>query len=327
MNLALDREQQKNPTGGMRYEYQKFLRSLQAIEQLAIAAERKAGRAGEEAKRRVAKKVTEMITTPEVSSKIRESGQVLDHLLQTDATELEKIELIEEVFDDIADRSVTFQGFRENNRIRMGKTGKTVHSPMPGDLYILGDREIIVIESRGEGYTRAIEGKLRGLVTDLSPKGGTEMIRRINELVSTKHKQHRYIVDNGKLKRHPEGCKLPNNDEFQGMCNNAILPQRLLIQRWFRMSREEALTDAQLCLLIFRITGGLLAQDRNPFIKTAFKLRESKKPPIVEVSAAFNNFYTVPTVVEMSFPDQHLDVVLDTNEDNDIGICLLISSS
>ncbi|MHA2086429.1 MAG: hypothetical protein ACXABD_22010 [Candidatus Thorarchaeota archaeon] len=198
ISIALEVEVNKRPQGGMRYEYQKFLRILGALEQTALAAERQGGLVGEKAKNKVADQIVKMITTPDISCKIRESGGVVEHILESDADDVKKVELVHEVFQEITS-DVPLMTFRENNRERMGKAKKTVLSPIPGDLYLLGDREIIVIESRGPGYTRAVENKLRGLVTDLMPRDGVQMLKRVTALIDFKATHTRYAMKNGEL--------------------------------------------------------------------------------------------------------------------------------
>lgn len=318
ISLAVDREQRKRPGSPTYYEYRKVLNMLQALEQTALAAERQAGRHGKEAKENVAKQMVKMITTPEIQCKIRESGGVMEHILvSTEAPEIKKVELATEVLKDITDKDVSLREFRESNRVRMGQAGRSVHSPVPGSLMIMGDREIIVIESRGEGFTRAIESKLKGLVTEFDPRGGEQILKRLSGLVFAKGKRHRYVYHKGKLNRHGDGVSLPTQERLVELCNENVLPAREVINQYF------ANTDKSLVMMVDEITGGISPQDSITFVAKAFRVQE----PVVEqglVSRAVEEHFQVPAQMRMLWPDKDMRIILHLNEDRKLGLFLEI---
>lgn len=316
--LALDREQQRDPSGGMFYEYRKTLNMMKALEQTALTAERNAGRHGKEAKENVAKLMIKMITTPGTQSKIRESGSVVEHILMsTDAPEIKKVELVTEVLEDITNKEVSGLKFRENNRKRMGVAGKPSYSPVPGTLMIMGGREIIVIESRGEGFTRAIENKLKGLVTEFDPRGGEQVLKRLNDLVFTKGKRHRYVYHKGKLNQHGDGISLPTQERLDELCNENVLPSRDVINQYFEV------TDKPVIVLVDEITGGLSPQDAVTFVAKSFRTQEN----LVEeglVMRAVREHYKIPLQMQMAWPDKKMRIMLHLNKEGKLGLFLQI---
>jgi hypothetical protein len=292
ISIALDREIEKRPSGGMRWEYARFLRMLNALEKIALDAERKGGAIGEKAKKRVQKQIKIMITTPKIASKIRESGGAVEHILDSDADDVKKIELVHEVFEEITDPDVSVLEFRENNRERMGKAKKTVLSPIPGDLYLLGDREIIVIESRGPGYTRAVENKLRGLVTDLMPRDGVQMLKRVTALIDFKATHTRYAMKNGELIEDPDGIKLPTPEAANRLCQDSVLRSREIIDQFIDISTEPIYVPIE------TITRGLTPQDLTTFVCNAFRV-ENGLSNVTAITQAIAVHYDVPPDVRM----------------------------
>jgi hypothetical protein len=302
----------------MYFEYRKVLNMLNALEQTAITAERKAGRAGEKAKQKVAQYITQCITTPDIQCKIRESGGVMEHILvATEAEEVKKVEMATQVLADITDPDVSVQTFRDKNRARMGQVGKSVRSPVPGDLYILGDREIIVIESRGQGYTRAIESKLKGLMTELTPRDGIQMMKRMKTLIEFKATHHRYGVDKGEVIRHPEGIRLPNQESFRRICQDEVLQIREIATQYLNA------TDKPLYIMVEQITGGLVPQDSATFICNAFRVPQSVSNVAV-ITDAVSKFYDVPPNIKALWPNKPMIVTLYLDEDRKLGLFVKI---
>lgn len=313
ISIATQKEHDKNPDGGMFYEYRKVLQMLKVLEQTAMRAAKKGGLVGEKAKERVSKQIMSMITTPSISSKIRESGSVVEHILTSNASEVSKVELVEEVFNDVLSEDVPFLKFRERNRQRMGKAGKTVLPPVPGDVYLLGNQEIIVIESRSPSQTRAIESKLNGMVTTFTPKAGTEMITRLESLVMFKGTHQEYLHSKEKgFYEHPDGVRMPTPETFYKMAQDIILKSREIIDQYIKATNEP------LWILIERISSGVSKADLHDYLSDIFHT-DLKNLDDMTFYGDLNQMYKLSPDINMLWPKAHKLVWLDARS-NDFGL-------
>jgi hypothetical protein len=87
--------------------------------------------------------------------------------------------MVMEVLEDIASPDVTAVQFRENNKVRLGKSTSAI-PVVPGGIYLIPGCELIVIES-DRAHTKAIQIALRGIVEDLSIKDATVLIKDLSQ--------------------------------------------------------------------------------------------------------------------------------------------------
>lgn len=230
IELALAEQLEKDPTGGMRYEYQKLLSVMNTIEQMALQAATMNGE-GSKAKAKITKAVLDMAANPKARSKMRESYQVVQAILDTDATEKEKLEMSAQVFKDVANSKVTFLQFRADNRARMGNLGKKTIELAPANIYLLSGKELVVIDSPNPSFTRSIESALRGLTDEFDIRDPVSLITKLNDILYTKGKYDHLALVNNLLEERSYGVRLPNQAQFSEIVIRELSASRIYIQK------------------------------------------------------------------------------------------------
>jgi uncharacterized protein YihD (DUF1040 family) len=156
--LALEEDNAKEQVPGRKYDHEFILKTmLPAMEKLIP--------------------VEQIICSVQNKSKLEESVSTMRELLKQETPASEK--MVMEVLEEIADPNITVATFRQNNKVRMGKSTNVV-APIPGGIYLIPGCELIVIES-DRAHTKAIQIALRGIVEDLSIKDATVLIKDLSQ--------------------------------------------------------------------------------------------------------------------------------------------------
>jgi hypothetical protein len=273
IEIALWDAMENDPTGGNRYELEKLLKIIFACEQMGVDK-------------------SLIISVPENISKARESTRVIDHIMQSDAKEREKVEQIEGILKEVGDKTITFEEFRKHSHARMGKVGKTVMPPVPASLYLLpGGKEFILIETDNKTQTRAIESALKGLIDGLFPRDINDLMRRISEKAFTKGKQHLYQCRMGGIEPEPyikqadEGVILPTPDEFRSLAFRELahisrfLPSLLQVHE-------------QIEIPIFEVGRVSISKDPDSLAASLFHFDGGTEKALAAISSAIGEFYS-----------------------------------
>jgi len=214
IEVSLHKQIEKDPTGGIRYEYQKLLSVINVIEGMMLNAATENGGLDNDVRKKITESITNMVANPHTVSKMRESAKIVEEILQSDADKEDKLNASAEVFRDVADAEITFTEFRHKNKIRMRSIGKVVPDLIPATVYLLTGKELIVIESKGEATTRAVESALRGLTDEFDVRDPASLISQLNAMLFTKGKFETFLIDENELVPNHKGVKLPKQDWF-----------------------------------------------------------------------------------------------------------------
>jgi hypothetical protein len=199
----------------------------------------------------------------------------------------------------------------------MGKTGKTVHNPVPGDLYLLGGREIIVIESRAPSQTRAIENKLKGIVTELNPRDGLQMLQRADKLLHYHASHHSYVFTlEGTFQIKEGGLTLPAPETYYRECLDTVLRSREVIDQYI------SVTDEPLYIMVDDITHKLNRKDEVlEFLCTNLHCSTNLLPTLMTATA---KTYPVPIDIVNLWPKRDMKTLFYLNEHSIFGLAVQI---
>jgi len=289
IDMILTHAEDTNPTGGYRYEIRNILKIVRTLEGMGVDK-------------------SLIFSMPTNISKARESTRIINPILESDASDEKKLAQAEEVLKDVADPNITFREFKDRGKVRLGKVDPKVRSPQPGWVYLLGGQELIVIESRSSGFTRAIESKLRGMVTELGISDVETLIKRISDKAFTKGKMVRYRLDeySRELVRYSNGVHMPTNEEF----NRLLLAE---ISKHKRYIDELLSENNKVEILVYEITGGLVESDAKEVV--AGYLNAKPSPHILRIinSAAKKN-YTIDKETMLLYPGNwYVNLMIDHN--------------
>ena len=214
IEVTLEKQIEKDPSGGTRYELEHLLRVLNQIETMALTEAAQQGDTSDERSEQIAKAVTGMIANPKARRKMRESAKVVDKILQSDAPDEVKWDKVTDVFRDVADPDTTYLDFLNKNKGRMVGLGKEVIEPAEANIFLFSGKEMIVIESREEDMTRAIESACHGLTTEFGVSDPVRLLSDLSDALYSKGKYNYYQVEDGNLVERSSGVKLPTSEHF-----------------------------------------------------------------------------------------------------------------
>lgn len=192
IELSLQKQIERDPTGGMRYEYQKLLTVLQVIENMAIKSAADNGDISPETQEKIVVSISRMASSPNARSKMRECGRTVQAILDSEYSEDEKLAKAADVFHDVADPDVTVQEFRATNRERVRDVGHNVPNPVEGGVVLLAGTDYIVIESPGQQVTRMIESAVRGIVSQFSVIDPASFLKKLTDELYTANQYEYY---------------------------------------------------------------------------------------------------------------------------------------
>jgi hypothetical protein len=313
IEVSLSKQIEKDPTGGTRYEYQKLLQVINVIEGMMLNAASENGGLDNATREKITRSITGMVTNPHTRSKMRESAKVVEVILQSDADKEDKLDMAAEVFHDVANSEVTFTEFREKNKGRMRKAGKTVPDLIPATIYLLSGKELIVIESTNEATTRAVESALRGLTSEFDVRDPASLISQLNDTLFTKGKYDTYLIDENELVSNRKGVKLPKPDHFHTL----IVREASIAKPYI-----EQIAPKQSRISVFNLYRNLSPFNPIERLCAMFDVEESEENA-KNIAMVISEHYKIPADISMMFKERKCHLAVWTTELS-IDICLIV---
>jgi uncharacterized protein YlzI (FlbEa/FlbD family) len=312
---ALAKQMEKDPTGGMRYEYQRLLQVMNVIEEMALKAAVSKGDTSQETSQNIAKAVLGMAANPKARRKMRESAKVVDIILHSNADEEQKLNMSAAVFREVADPSVTVQEFVTKNKGRMYELGKDIVEPIPANIYLLAGKELIVIESTGEVITRSIESSLRGLTTEFGVSDPVALLTRLSEALYTKGNYNHYQLEDGKLISRSSGIRLPTPEHFEELLVREVLAHVDYIKQ---------LTDfGYATVKVFEVFKSFPDVDTREVLCTLAGVETSEVNEML-IKEAIHELFPLPPILQEVLTDLACEIELSLWEPNKIVINMLV---
>jgi hypothetical protein len=315
IEYALAKQIEKDPTGGTRYEYKRLLDVMNVVEQMALNTAAKAGDTSQQTVENIARSVTEMAVNPKARRKMRESAKVVDIIFHSDADEEEKLNLAKGVFDDVGDPNITVLEFLAKNKSRMMELGKEVVEPVLATIYLLAGKELIVIDSPGEVYTRSIESALHGLTTEFGVSDPVALITKLNDELFTKGKFHNYQFQENQLVERSKGVKLPAPERF----NELLIREIAASAQYIKALAELKPTFVP----VYVVYKSYLPTDLQTMLCRIFGIEEKDESALAIVKAIVN-VYPLPSDLSVILPKLACEIGLRLR-DGEIAVGLQVS--
>lgn len=305
VELSLQKTIEKDPTGGMRYEYQKLLDVLKVIEGMAVKSATDNGDTTTETRKKISAAVNSMIANPNSRSKMRESGRAVEVILQSKESEAAKLEMAAQVFLDVSRQDVSVQEFRRRNRERIRTVGHFVPEPLHASIMLLAGRDYIVIESPNEMSTQSVQSALRGIATEFSISDPAIFLKKLTDELYTKNKYEYMGIRDKELipvghERLEYTITLPKQHTFQELVTNAVA----VIAAYLHKLTEHDDTS----VLVYEIKEGKTEKE----ILQILNVDDEEEGGAMYV--ALNRFYIIPPFVKTLLDGYDYDLALIANQ-------------
>jgi hypothetical protein len=286
IDQLLQKQIEKAPDSGMRYELQNLLKVISALESMGVSKEK-------------------IIPIPHNIGKARLASGDMIRILNSDASEEEKLVLIEETLRDIADPNMHVRRFRDVNAERMGKSKPLTPAPVEGSICLVPNGYVLTIEAT-PAHLQAIQHQLSGIV-NFNLGDGLEVVTRLGERLLPKTSgMRKYAMDEfaRSIEPNPKGELLPTPEQFQQYALGAAI-------QFKDMAYELRAMGGTAKIPVYRIKNGVSEDMLLEYLRVAFQVPNFVPDDHIRsrLDTAIEDLYTLPIEVARVFPNGFITVM------------------